>query len=75
MLSNILSKIITILLVTALAVAPVLGFAKDYPLNKGEFPDGAVVLYQCESKSSVKFMLTTPEGMVYPGPLFCGDTV
>lgn len=75
MLSNILSKITTTLLVAAIVITPILVFAKEFPLNKAEFEDGASVMWQCESKMSVKFMLTTPEGKQYSGLLFCGDVV
>lgn len=73
MLSNMLSKLFTFLFASTLAFGPVLAFAGDRPIRIGTFEDGATVLYQCESKGSVKFMMKLPDGKAYSALLFCGD--
>ena len=68
-------SLFTFLLISLLALGPVTGFAAQAEVREGSYPDGAKMLYLCEGRSSVKFMLTLPDGKVYQGELFCGTLV
>jgi hypothetical protein len=68
-------KTILLLCATMLVLSPICVFGKEYPVRAGEFEDGAKVLYQCESKASVKMVFVTKEGQAYKAVLFCGDEV
>lgn len=72
-LSNMLSKLFTFLLASTLALGPISAFSREMPIRMGTFEDGTTVLYQCEGKTSVKFMMKLPDGKAYSAVLFCGD--
>lgn len=61
--------------VAALMAAPV--YAAPSDMRAGQWPDGAEVAWQCTAKAQTiaVFVFKTPEGKLYQGQLFCGDTI
>lgn len=63
------------LLVAALIAAPV--YAAPSDMRAGKWPDGAEIVWQCSAKmpTTAFFAFKLPDGNIYQGQLYCGDTV
>lgn len=50
---------------------------KTQPVQQGHWADGTSVLLQCpeQSRGTVKFIFSTPDGKEYPGMFSCGESI